>query len=84
MTPKYDYPYYILEYLRIRCGLEKTDNSKDDMLLQMTPTQVFSEVLQWHGLLGGWDIKIKGWILDIYGVDLWRSEEGQQQDRDLH
>ena len=24
----------------------------------------------WNGLLGGWDFTIKGWIKDIYGIDL--------------
>lgn len=64
------YPEYILQYLRQRWGLKKDDTSKDDIFHDMEPNAVFYEVLQWKGLLGGWDDIIKGWILDIYGVDL--------------
>lgn len=64
------YPEYILRYLRMRCGMDEADTSRDDYFQSLDHNSVFSEVLQWKGLLGGWDVSIKGWILDIYGVDL--------------
>ena len=36
----------------------------------MSPAHVFSRVLEWNGLLGGWDYQIKGWIKGIYGIDI--------------
>lgn len=66
----YDYPYYILQYLRLRLGLDENDSSKDKMILQWPPKNVFSNVLMWNGLFGGCDNLIKGWIKDIYGVEL--------------
>lgn len=65
-----NYPEYILLKLRKRWGLEENDNSRDSLFQAMKPDCVFSEVLSWEGLLGGWDVQIKGWIRDIYGVDL--------------
>ena len=41
----------------------------------MSPSLVFSKVLEWNGLLGGWDYQIKGWIKGIYGIDLDAVEE---------
>lgn len=64
------YPEYILRYLRQRKGLEEDDTHLDDKFQSMSPDHVFSEVLEWEGLLGGWDRQIKGWIHDIYGVDI--------------
>lgn len=65
-----NYPGYILLKLRKRWGLDENDNSRDSIFQAMTPDRVFSEVLFWEGLLGGWDRRIKGWVRDIYGIDL--------------
>lgn len=64
------YPEYIMKYLRQRKGLEEDDTSSDDRLNNMSRNEVFKEVLNWNGLLGNWDIDIKAWIKDIYGIDL--------------
>lgn len=64
------YPEYILRYLRQRQGLEENDTSMDDGLNAMPPKNAFRDVLEWHGMIGGWDSLIIGWIKDIYGVDL--------------
>lgn len=67
---KKEYPEYILRYLRQRWGMKPDDTSRDEMFQSMEPKWVFSEVLIWNGLLGGWDRQIIGWIKDIYKVDL--------------
>lgn len=64
------YPEHILRYLRQRQGLEETDTSMDDSLNDMTPKKAFREVLEWHGMIGGWDSLIVGWVKDIYRVNL--------------
>ena len=64
------YPEYIMKYLRQREDLNESDTSLDDQLNKMSPSNAFSEVLKWNGLLGGWDSQIKCWIQDIYGIDL--------------
>ena len=67
---KKEYPEYILRYLRQRWGMKPDDMSRDEMFQSMEPKRVFSEVLIWNGLLGGWDRQIIEWIKDIFGVDL--------------
>lgn len=64
------YPEYILRYLRQRQGLEEMDTSMDARLNAMPPKKAFRDVLEWHGMIGGWDRLITGWIEDIYGVNL--------------
>ena len=64
------YPEYIFVYLRKRWGLDEKDESMDDVFNKMEPKRVFAEVLIWNGLLGGWDSQIKGWIKDIYKIDI--------------
>lgn len=71
------YPTHIIEYLRQREGLDESDNSKDEMFLNMTKGEVFREVLNWNGLLGSWDYTIKDWIEGIYKVDLDDFEENE-------
>lgn len=39
-------------------------------VLDTANSRVFSEVLIWNGLLGGWDSQIKDWVKDIYKIDL--------------
>ena len=63
------YPEYIFACLRKRRGLDEKDERIDDLLNKMDPNRVFHEVLIWHGLIG-WDSQIKGWIKDIYKIDI--------------
>lgn len=72
------YPEYILRCLRERNGLKDYDRSQDDAYQAMPPAAVFEEVLEWNGLLGGLDRRIKGWIQDIYGVDI-EAEAARQK-----
>ncbi|MGG2091285.1 hypothetical protein AB1283_00780 [Bacillus sp. S13(2024)] len=67
---KEKYPLHIIEYVRKRSGLEANDTSMDEEILNMTKSEVFKDVVCWNGLLGGYDETIKGWIKNIYGVDL--------------
>ena len=64
------YPEHIIEKLRQRQDLDIDDCSMDDEFQQMAPNEVFHEVLNWEGFLGSWDSTIKGWIEDIYCIDL--------------
>lgn len=64
------YPEYVMTYLRARRGLEPNDTSEDDAINAMSVSEALSEVMAWNGLLGGWAGQIKGWIKDIYGIDL--------------
>lgn len=64
------YPEYILKTLRQRWDLDENDTSSDDELNKMDKDTAFRNVLNWKGFLGRWDIDIKNWIRDIYGVDL--------------
>lgn len=64
------YPEYIMQNLRQRRGLDKYDTSLDDRLSEMSKDNAFKDVVNWNGLLGGYDNTIKSWVKDIYGVDL--------------
>lgn len=64
------YSEEIMRYLRQREGLNKYDFSKDDELNQMTPNEVFDNVVKWNGLMGGYTETIKDWVKEIYGVNL--------------
>ena len=70
MKAKERYPEGIIRYLRQRKGLDADDTHLDEHFQSMSPSHVFSWVLEWNGLLVGWDFTIKGWIKDIYGIDL--------------
>jgi hypothetical protein len=69
------YPENIMKYLRLREGLEADDTSLDEDLNILSSKEAFREVCRWNGLLGGWDDTIKGWIKNIYGIDLDRIEK---------
>lgn len=64
------YPERIIRLLRLRMMLNGNDTHLDDYFQSLSPSHVFSEILEWNGLLGGWDYTIKDWIKDIYGIDL--------------
>ena len=78
MEAKERYPEGIIRYLRQRKGLNVDDTSHDGQLHAMSPSDAFAETLEWHGLLGGWDYQIKGWIMGIYGIDLDAISEQSQ------
>lgn len=63
------YPENIMRRFRLQADLEGDDTSKDEEFSQYTSNEAFSEVLEWEGFIG-YDLKIKKWIKDIYGVDL--------------
>lgn len=60
----------IMRYLRQREGLDEYDFSNDEEINQMSPNEVFDNVLKWKVLVGGYSYTIKKWIKEIYGVDL--------------
>lgn len=64
------YPENIIRFLQLRVGLDGDDTHLDERFQSMSPSHVFSWVLGWNGLLVSWDFTIKGWIKDIYGIDL--------------
>lgn len=64
------YPERIIRLLRLRVGLDGDDTHLDERFQSMSPSNVFLWVLEWNGLLACWDCTIKGWIKDIYGIDL--------------
>lgn len=63
------YPESILQVFREIRGLEEDDTSRDAEIYERTPNEIFEAVLVWHGILGYTEI-IKGWVKDIYGVNL--------------
>ncbi|HDR7922606.1 hypothetical protein [Bacillus paranthracis] len=67
---KSTYPLHLIETVRRSLGLDKDDTSMDNTILEMDKSEVFAGVVQWNGLLGGYDVTIKDWIKDIYGIDL--------------
>ncbi|MED0951317.1 hypothetical protein P4T70_25015 [Bacillus mobilis] len=67
---KTKYPLHLIETVRKSLGLQKDDTSMDTIILDMNSSEVFACVVQWNGLLGGYDVTIKDWIKDIYGFDL--------------
>lgn len=64
------YPEYVLTYMRRRFGLNDQDHSMDEAFAQMEPWRVFHHVLAWNGLSDEWDVQIKTWIKDVYGIDI--------------
>lgn len=64
------YPEEIMQALRQRNGLDKYDTHLDSELNKIEPDEAFSEVVNWNGLLGGWDYTIKHWIKSIYGIEI--------------
>lgn len=63
------YPTYIMEKVRQHLGLEPGDTSWDDVINGSTRDAVFAHCLEWEGIIG-YDITIRDWIRDIYGVTL--------------
>ncbi|WP_144537093.1 hypothetical protein [Bacillus thuringiensis] len=69
------YPLHLIETVRQSLGLQKDDTSMDNTILEMNSSEVFACVVQWNGLLGEYDVTIKGWIKDIYGLDLDKTNK---------
>jgi len=64
------YPEHILKILRQQMfDLEADDTSKDFLLQQIRPDEVFESCLTWEGIIN-YDVKLKSWIKDIYGISL--------------
>lgn len=59
----------IMRILRQRLGLEEDDTSRDEEINTYSMDSAFREVLAWEGFFGYFGT-IKGWIEDIYGVNL--------------
>ncbi len=67
VSPRYS--NFIMERVRQRLGLEPGDTSRDADINNMTRDSVFVHVLEWEGIIG-YAGTIRGWIKDIYGVDV--------------
>ncbi len=63
------YPDHIMEYVRQNLGLEAKDTSRDANINDMPRERILERVCNWNGLINHHDT-IKGWIEDIYNVDL--------------
>lgn len=59
----------IMRILRQRLGLDEDDTSRDAEINTYSMDSAFQEVLAWEGFFGYFGA-IKGWIEDIYGVNL--------------
>lgn len=66
---KEKYPEYIMSYVRQNMGLDSDDKSKDELINSMDKKDVFNRVLNWNGIIG-YAGQIKGWIEEIYGIEL--------------
>lgn len=60
----------IMQQLRLRLGLkDKYDTSLDEEINNMNKDIVFENLLGWNGLRG-WDLTIKDWVEQVYGIKL--------------
>lgn len=69
-VPGDKYSNEVMGYVRQRMGLEEDDKSRDAEIEAMNPFEVFSETLEWNGLLGDAET-VAGFVEDVYEVDLW-------------
>lgn len=63
------YPNYIYESVRQNLGKGQYDTSVDQRINEMNSDEVFERVCIWNNLIN-YDITIKNWVKDIYGVAL--------------
>ena len=63
----------IMKKLRQRLELDENDTSCDLDIAGWSANKVFRECLMWEGIIG-WDITIRNWIEEIYGIIL-RGED---------
>ena len=68
-TSQNKYSDEIMRIVRQRLGLNAFDTSKDSLINEMDKGEIFDHVCTWEGFVCYSDA-IKGWVLDIYGVDL--------------
>ena len=74
------YPEHIMQYVRQSICTDKYDDAMDEEINKMSPSEVFERVCNWNGLIKYADI-IKGWVWDIFKVDLdMCSKENQFQE----
>lgn len=64
-----EYSNEIMNCVRQNLGLEKDDTSKDDYINNMSKSEVLNRVATWNGLIR-YGETIKGWVKDIYNVEL--------------
>lgn len=55
----------IMIRLRQRKGLEPDDTSQDDDIMSLSKEEVFSEILEWEGIIG-YGTMILSWIKEIF------------------
>ena len=63
------YPENILRIVRQNLDLEPTDTSRDDDINAMSQSEILNCVCEWEGFIG-YGRTIRGWIKDIYGINL--------------
>ncbi len=64
-----EYPNYIMEKVRQHLGLEPNDTSKDEVINRLSHDAIFGHCLEWEGIIG-YEVAIKDWIREIYGITL--------------
>lgn len=63
------FPENIMATIRQYLGLDRLDRSKDEEINAYTPEEAFDIVVNYEGFIG-YTETIKGWIRDIYKVEL--------------
>jgi len=62
-------PKYIVKVVRQRLGLDENDASKDATIARMSNDEIFEHLCEWDGLIL-YTTRLKGWVKDVYGVEL--------------
>jgi hypothetical protein len=55
--------------VRQNLGLEDYDGSKDSLIEQMIPDEVWKRFCEWNGFLGSWPEVLKSALFDIYKME---------------
>jgi len=63
------FPAYLLKKLRYRLTEDDYNTTRDNIIVTYTPNEAFAAILEFDGLRG-WDYTLKGYIKEIYGIDL--------------
>lgn len=61
----------VYQFVRQRLDYDEFDGSHDDEIDEMTPVEVFDEVIAWEGIIG-YSEEIMEWVECVYDVDLWK------------
>lgn len=64
-----NYPEYIIQRLKDRRDIDYSDKTRDEEFQNMSPREVFEDILEWEGICGYTSL-ILTWIEDIYKVKL--------------